>query len=309
MPGVIHLSRQVFDCTLGFLGDGPTLANQFLTSEIRSLLSILLSGFPSSFDFAFWIFPHSLFFVPATWIAAVLGGVLCILSGYPWGLWIFVCLLALASGAQAMSMFLRTAGGRSKAALRLNRLHVALKRPVLPAIMQHRKQLQGEFLFWAFEQGLGIAAVFEDHQRHFDDLNLVSEKFGSAMYDHGKIYGKYAETLNAITSWKPAVRQIVQRAGVLGFAWSRYGPSLHHVAMPGPFALAILTTKMLWGWTHFAGFFILLSCGQAYLGQLDCLQPIGLTSYCPVEVTKHFHLDYWRYVSRNQVLECASSER
>ena len=61
------------------------------------------------------------------------------------------------------------------------------------------------FFIWATEQGLDIAAMFEDHQKHIDDLNLVLEKFGRALYEHGKSYGKYAEMLNAITSWKPAL--------------------------------------------------------------------------------------------------------
>ena len=81
-----------------------------------------------------------------------------------------------------------------------------------------QEQLLDAFFIWATEQGLDIAAMFEDHQKHIDDLNLVLEKFGRALYEHGKSYGKYAETLNAITLWKPAIRRMLQGAWDFGFA-------------------------------------------------------------------------------------------
>jgi len=263
-----EFEQKGFDSSLGFPGEGPAMNNQPQIAGFRSMFYILLFGFPSSLGLAFWALLHSLFFVPATWIAAVLRGVLCLFSVSPRGLWFSVGLLACAPVANAMPIFPRTAGERSKAAMRQSRPPVPSGRPVLPVTMQRRKQLLDAFFIWATEQGLDIAAMFEDHQKHIDDLNLVLEKFGRALYEHGKSYGKYAETLNAITSWKPAIRRMLQGAWDFGFAWNRHEPSLHHVAMPGPIPLVILTTSMLWGWTRFAGVFALMWAGLLRPGEL-----------------------------------------
>ena len=263
-----EFGQKGFDSSLGFPGEGPATNNQPQIAGFRSMFCILLFGFPSSLGLAFWALLHSLFFVPATWIAAVLRGVLCLFSASPRGLWFSVGLLACVPAANAMPIFPRIAGERSKAAMRQSRPPVPSGRPVLPVTMQRRKQLLDAFFIWATEQGLDIAAMFEDHQKHIDDLNLVLEKFGRALYEHGKSYGKYAETLNAIISWKPAIRRMLQGAWDFGFAWNRHEPSLHHVAMPGPIALAILTTSMLWGWTRFAGVFALMWAGLLRPGEL-----------------------------------------
>ena len=88
-------------------------------------------------------------------------------------LWIFVGVLASAPAVQAMRLFPRTAGERTKAAIRMNKPPVPSGRPVLPVTMQRRTQLPNEFFMWATEQGPDIAALLEHHQRHIDDINLV----------------------------------------------------------------------------------------------------------------------------------------
>ena len=74
---------------------------------------------------------------------------------------------------QAMRLFPRTAGERTKAAIRMSKPPVPSGRPVLRVTMQRRTQLPNEFFMWATEQGPDIAALFEHHQRHIDDINLV----------------------------------------------------------------------------------------------------------------------------------------
>lgn len=88
-------------------------------------------------------------------------------------LWIFVGVLASAPAVQAVRLFPRTAGERTKAAIRMNKPPVPSGRPVLPVTMPRRTQLPNEFFMWATEQGPDIAALLEHHQRHIDDINLV----------------------------------------------------------------------------------------------------------------------------------------
>ncbi|CAL1144812.1 unnamed protein product [Cladocopium goreaui] len=131
-----HESEQKgFDSSLGFPGEGPAMTNQPQIVGFRSMSCRLLFGLPSFHGFALWTFLHSLFFVPATWIAAVLRGVLCLFLFFPRGLWFSVGLLAFAPAANAMPIFPRTAGERSKAAIRQNRPPVPSGRPVLPVTM------------------------------------------------------------------------------------------------------------------------------------------------------------------------------
>eukprot|EP00435_Cladocopium_sp_Y103_P059653 s1616_g21.t1 len=284
-----------FDASLGFPGEGPSL------DFLQSLYS------PSLFGFCHNLYPAiSQFFrfltasvtlhaiSLTTWIAAGWGRVLCCFRrACSLWLWIFVLFVCLgAPCAEAMPMFPRTAGERSKAAQRSSRPPVPIGRPVLPATQAKRKQLLDEFIIWAIEQGLDIYLMFEQHHIYIDDLNLVLEKYGRAMYECGKTYGKYAETLNAVTSWKPAIRRMLQGAWDYGYAWCRHEPSIHHSAMPGPVALAIVSTGILWGWTRFAAAIAVMWAGLLRPGELlaatrgdlllpsdgDCTLPFGLLS-------------------------------
>ena len=77
-------------------------------------------------------------------------------------------------------------------------------------------------------------------------------RYGRILYSNGKSYTQYAETLNAITSWKPSVRRLLQGAWDLGYTRVRAEPSTHHIAMPHQVAWSMITV-ILWGWTSVAG--------------------------------------------------------
>lgn len=146
-----------FNETMGYPGEGPlSLFLQFLfgfCAQICHPLSSMLS-LSLSLDFCRGLL-----------------GVLFLRSLHR--LWIFVGVLACAPAVQAMRLFPRTAGERTKAAIRMNKPPVPSGRPVLPVTMQRRTQLPNEFFMWATEQGPDIAALLEHHQRHIDDINLV----------------------------------------------------------------------------------------------------------------------------------------
>eukprot|EP00435_Cladocopium_sp_Y103_P012322 s1186_g3.t1 len=171
-------------------------------------------------------------------------------------------------GACAMPIFPRTAGERAKAAQRAARPPVPSGRPVLATTQQKRLKLLDEFLFWSIEEGVDMLAMLSDHGTHIDEINLILERYGRALYESGKSYAKYAETINSITNWKPAIRRMLQGAWDFGFSWNRHEPTVHHSAMPGAVALAIITTGILWGWTHFSGCIALMWAGLLRPGEL-----------------------------------------
>lgn len=190
-------------------------------------------------------------------------------------------------GAHAMPMFPKTAGERSKAAQRMMRPPVPPGRPVQPITQQRRSRLLEEFVIWTGSEGIDIKMMLENHNSCIDDINIILEKYGRALYQCGKSYGAYAETINAITSWKPALRRMLGGAWDFGYAWIRSEPGTHHSAMPGPVALAIIATSLLWGWTQFAGVMALMWSGLLRPGEVlaatrgDLLLPIDGDSTIP----------------------------
>jgi hypothetical protein len=255
-----------FDSSLGFPGEGPAISVGFcpVFSLSGCLALCIVAGL-----FIVWLL-RLLSFTLSFWIAAGWGWVLCLPRSFcPRWLWIFV-LFAYGGlpGAMAMPMFPRTPGERTKAVFRQSRPPVPPGRPVLPATQQKRAQLLDDFIIWSTEEDLDILAMFEQHHIYIDDINIILERYGRSMYANGKSYGKFAETLNAVTSWKPAVRRLLQGAWDFGFAWNKHEPSVHHSAMPGPVCLAVITTSIIWGWTRFAAAIALMWAGLLRPGEL-----------------------------------------
>eukprot|EP00435_Cladocopium_sp_Y103_P050885 s1879_g15.t1 len=277
--GPRHIQKN-FDSTLGYPGEGP----RSRVDRFHVFLPFISKPLP------FWIFALSLaslldflfhlISISSTWTAAVGLGLLCHAVLAPRWLWISVICSCLLPGAHAMPLFPRTAGERSKAASRLLRPPVPQGRPVLPITQQRRGKLLEQFFIWASDEGLDLLAMLDNHQIFIDDINIVLERYGRKMYDCGMSYGKYAETINALTSWKPALRRMLAGAWDFGYAWNKHEPGVHHTAMPGPVMLAVLTTSMIWGWTQFAGVVALMWAGLLRPGEVlsatrsDLLLPI-----------------------------------
>eukprot|EP00438_Fugacium_kawagutii_P032989 Skav223990 [mRNA] locus=scaffold6785:46494:53610:+ [translate_table: standard] len=170
--------------------------------------------------------------------------------------------------AEAMPIFPKTTGDRARAAARLARDPIPTGRFVLPQTTAKRQKLIDEFFKWAADEGLDVLDMFDHHQLYIDDINLILEVYGRQLYAAGKTYAHFAETINAITNWRPAIRRLLSGAWTFGFSWARHEPSEHHVAMPGSVALAIITSALMWGWLRFAGVFSLMWAGLLRPGEL-----------------------------------------
>ena len=207
-----------FDSTLGFPGEGWWT----LCGSAFGLCHLDFVGFPVFFFLS-----------------------LCLFSFLRRCRCLFCCcclLLCPVRGAMAMPVFPVTHAEKAKADLRRGAGPIPVGRPVLPVTGTMRRKLGT----------IGFEWMLDHHYETIDEINLVLARYGRLLYDAGKSYNSYAELLNSITSWKPAIRRLLQGAWDLGYSWKRLEPGEHHVALPPQVLLSMLTTAIYWGWLRFA---------------------------------------------------------
>jgi len=155
--------------------------------------------------------------------------------------------------AMAMPIHAGTAGELRRAQIRGSRGPLALGRPVTQATTAARERYWDFFLSWLAEIGIECDRLLEFPQQSVEEINLVLTRFGRELYSSGKSYNQYAETINALSSRRPSIRRMLQQAWDLAYAWARNEPSHHHVAMPIPIIISMVTVALMWGWTRVAG--------------------------------------------------------
>ena len=77
--------------------------------------------------------------------------------------------------------------------------------------------------------------------------------YGRELFDAGRFYWHYAETINGVASGRPAIRRQLRCAWDVAFSWMALEPYTLHVAMPAVLLLAILAVCITWGWKAEAG--------------------------------------------------------
>ena len=224
-------SSMDFDATLGYPGEGPALSFGFLA--VGALRGPLVC----------WCFAVLRFWIA---VSLLLGG------GSRWSC-VFLCLSCQTEMAMAMPLFPKNPGEVARAAARASRPELPTGRPVLPVTNSLRQKYLDEFFHWTVEEGVDLQWMLDNHVSCIDELNLLVTKYGRLLYRNGKTYNQFAETLNGLTSLKPAIRRLMQGAWDLGYAWVRSEPSCHHVAIPAQILLSMATVALMWGWTACAG--------------------------------------------------------
>jgi hypothetical protein len=152
----------------------------------------------------------------------------------------------------------RNPGDLHRQAARLGRPPLVEGRPVLGVTNQARQGYLSQFEQWLQNLGISLDDLLENHIWRIDDLNKLLVRYGRNLYAVGRPYNHYAETINALSSKKPAVKRQMQEAWNLAFAWVRDEPPVHHVAMPWQILLAALTVCFSWGWLDMAGMLALM---------------------------------------------------
>ena len=224
-----------FDSTLGYPGEGPSLLPTF---------GLLFLGFFGPAVFPVLVGLFTLRPLGFRRFACCVLLFVELVSHPPVGFW---------GAAMAMPLSPKTPGEIRKAEQRRLGDPLPDGRPVLPTTGSTRERYLSHFYDWARSELIDVDHLLENPSIYVEEINAIVSRYGRLLYQAGKTYTTYAETINGLTSVRPSLRRQMQGAWDLGYAWMRQEPSQHHAAMPGVILLAILTTSLLWGWTHFAG--------------------------------------------------------
>ena len=245
-----------FDSTLGYPGEGPWFFALSWPCITIGLLTFLFLAIPS------WIFLT----VPSPYLPSRRGS-----SSGCWGgkclLWLLLAVVALGR-TEAMPIGAMTASELRKAAERRSRAPLELGRPVTEVTSKLRTRYWDIFKQWTQGQGVDLDEMLDNHQSCIDELNLLVVRFGRLLYNSGKTYTQYAETINALSAKRPALRRMLQQCWDLGYSWMRSEPPSHHVAMPVTLILSMVTLALMWGWTSVAGCLVLGYSGLLRPGEI-----------------------------------------
>ena len=144
---------------------------------------------------------------------------------------------------------------------------LAQGRPVLARTSENRDGLLRSFDAWLREKGTGIEELLAARPLVAETIAGWLVAYGRELFEAGRPYWHYSETINAIGSRQPVLRRQLQGAWDLAFGWMAAEPYTHHVAMPPIILLAMVTTCLLWGWAREAGIFSLCWGGLLRIGE------------------------------------------
>eukprot|EP00438_Fugacium_kawagutii_P020864 Skav209436 [mRNA] locus=scaffold805:189644:194096:- [translate_table: standard] len=241
--------RWDFDKTLGFPGEGPHWFNFFIFSVNAFLLWI----FRLPYLALSWIFsaPCRLILANAgSSFAAVSYSSGLVLRPSFRGCWV-LALLCFTSHSAAMET--RTAAEFRRAAERARRPDLPQGRPVTTATTRLRDRYWSIFEQWVASQEIDLQELLVHYHTNVEEINLLLVRYGRVLFQRGKTYNQFAETINSLADRKPVLRRLLQGAWDLGFAWAKQEPSQHHIALPVPILLAMISTSLIWGWLEVAG--------------------------------------------------------
>ncbi len=226
-------SSMDFDSTLGYPGEGPSLS---VFSVCEVFLSIIVG----------LLMQLSRFLVSFVCLSGF-----CLVRS-PLSLRVLLgCFLLRASHGAPVHP--RNPGDISRSAARMSRPPLQSGRPVLEVTTSHRRQYFATFLEWCSGEHINFEELLETYYWHIDEINVILSRYGRQLYEAGWPYNHYAETINALTAKKPALRRQMQGAWDFAYGWVKEEPPSHHRAMPWQVLLSLLTIAMSWGWVRLAG--------------------------------------------------------
>ena len=146
----------------------------------------------------------------------------------------------------------RTPGDRSRQAARRLR-PLPSGRPVTEATAGNRDRLLFDLLNWCDFCGFNLRSLLERPLQHVERINEILQLYGRRLYEAGRTYNIYVESVNSISSYRPVLKRQLQPAWNLAFAWVREERPQHHIAMPWQVLLGMLSVAIGWGWIEMAG--------------------------------------------------------
>ena len=124
---------------------------------------------------------------------------------------------------------------------------MAQGRPVQPLTRTNRDKLLDQFRDWLAEKGFCLQQVLNEAYTEPEKVVEFLVRYGKELYEAGRPYSHYSETVNAVGASKPTIRRMMTGAWDLAFSWLREEPGEHHTACPYQILLAVLTTAIIWG--------------------------------------------------------------
>lgn len=131
-----------------------------------------------------------------------------------------------------------------------------------------RAQLLVNLGSWLRTVGTSFDDLIWENPPNLDKINSFLANYGRYLFDQGKPYSHYSETLNAVSTKRPVLRRSLSQAWDLAFMWCSFEPVEHHQSMPFQLLLALLSTCLLWGWRREAGVFALAWGGLFRIGEI-----------------------------------------
>ena len=131
-----------------------------------------------------------------------------------------------------------------------------------------RVDLLTSFKSWLAQEGRDFDSVFLANPPNLDLINKILSDFGRTLFEIGKPYYHYSETINAVSGVRPILRRSLQQAWDLAAMWGSYEPTEHHIAMPYQILLAILSVCMTWGWMREGACFALAWGALLRIGEI-----------------------------------------
>ena len=149
------------------------------------------------------------------------------------------------------------------------RRSLCLKGAVEPRTQLRREALWAVFLRWLDLEGIEKALFLEtDGWVDIDAINVVLSRYGRSLYEAGRPYSHYSETINCLSSKVPKLRRMLQPAWDTAFAWKAIEPGRHHTAMPWQILLALISLAWAWGWPRVAAVLALAWGGLLRIGEV-----------------------------------------
>lgn len=179
---------------------------------------------------------------------------------------VFFLSLAMAP-CTVMAVFPRNNADVGRQQMRNQRPPLVSGRPVLPATTLNRDQLFSAFSSWCSSEGVDFQVLLESSLHYVEEINSLLVRYGKRLYEAGRPYGHYSETINSVVSKRAVLRRQLQMAWDYAFAWVKAEPPVHHLACPWQVALALIATSLMWGWVREAGIIALTWGGLLRAGE------------------------------------------
>ena len=156
---------------------------------------------------------------------------------------------------------------RARADWRLER-PLEFGRPVTESTKSNREKLLRWFSDWLEEKGFCLEDLVKRASHEPELLVRQLLQYGMQLYEAGRPYSHYAETVNGLGARHPSIRRLMSGAWDLAFAWLREEPYEHHQACPYQVLLAATTLSILCGWPRVAGAIVLMWGAVCRVGEV-----------------------------------------